>query len=716
MKPSTSVVEPLLSEFPSASAADWRAVVEAELKGAPYDKKMFSATPEGITLRPIYRAEDLAAVSHLGGYPGGAPFVRGTRAGGYAGRPWEVSQAITARSPAEFNDAARTYLERGLTAVNMVLDRATRGGLDADWARPEEVGVGGISIATMGDLERALAGIDLARVPLFIRSGASGLPMAMFLIALARKRRLGSDTLRGCVEIDPLGVLAHEGRLPQSLGMAYTEMAALATWAAENAPGLQTICVHGRAWHEAGGSAVQELGLCLATGVEYLREMAARGLAVEKTAPRIRFAYTVGTQFFVEIAKLRAARMLWSRAVAAAGGSETAQRASIHVRTSLFNKTEYDRHSNLLRTSVEAFAAVLGGCDSLQVGAYDEVTGTTDEVSERIARNQQLILRDECQLTQVTDPAGGSWLVESLTDELARRAWALFQEIEKQGGMARSMVSGWPQKEVARVAAGRLDRIAQRRDSVVGVNVYANPREVAPERRVADPCEFHERRRAQVAATRTSSDEVQHRVVLDRLGVMLDKTSSALVEAGVEAALAGTTLGELTRAIRIQDRPDAPVIPVCLTRGAADFESLRRRVEAGSVAGGRRPRIFLANLGPAKQYRARAEFSRGFLEVGGFEVMSQGGFPTPEEAAKAALAAEAEAVCICSTDETYPALVPPLIQALRAGRPGLPVILAGYPADQLDAHRAAGVDVFIHLRADALATLRSLAERMGITA
>ncbi|HEY9172485.1 MAG TPA: methylmalonyl-CoA mutase family protein [Verrucomicrobiae bacterium] len=777
---------PLLAEFPPVSYENWKALVEAELKGAPFDKKMFTSTYEGITLKPIYRPEDGAKVAHAASLPGFAPFVRGTRAGVYVSQPWAVSQEIVASSPEEFNKAARHGLERGLTALNIVLDKAGRNGADPDWpGASEHVGVAGLSIATLSDLDRTLAGVDLESVPLFIRSGASGLPVGALLVALAKKRGANLAKLRGCVEISPLGILAHEGALPQSLEAAYREMAAFTAWAAMNAPQLQTVCVHTRAWHEAGGNAVQELAFGLAAALEYLRELNARGVDVETAAPRMRFAFTVGSQFFMEIAKLRAARLLWARLVAALGGSEAAQRASLHVRTSLFNKTAYDPYVNMLRTTVEAFAGVLGGCDSLQVSAFDEVVRTPDEFSQRAARNQQLLLREECHLTKVIDPAGGSWFVETLTDDLARRAWALFQEIEKLGGMAKAMRAGWPQAEVAKVAAEKLKNVVRRRDSVIGTNVYANVTEKPLDVPVRDMEAFQKSRAKQVAAARTAADIPQHKAVLERLsgivgkaeavastccgasrpqielqakeedgsaaetdsstlqaasptccgasspqiklqtggedgsaagpdGSTLLQANAALFEACVEAVTAGATLGEITRTVRIQDKADAPVKPVVLTRAASQFEKLRKAVEAHAAKSGQRPRIFLANMGPLKQHKARADFSRGFFEVAGFEVIVPPGAKSTDEAAAAALKSGANAVCICSTDDTYPEIVPALVKTLRAQKPDVFVILAGYPAEQIEAHKAAGVNEFIHIRANALDVLTNIAAKLGV--
>jgi len=700
----------LLAEFPPVSYADWRKLVEAELKGAPFDKRMFTDTYEGIKLQPIYCRADMAALPHVNSFPGFAPFVRGATASGYLKHPWEVSQEITVSSPSQFNEVARTSLQRGLNALNVVLDRATRNGLDPDWAQPDEVGLGGLSIATLEDLDRALQGIDLGQTSLFIRSGASALPFAAMLMALAQKRKILPANLRGCIEMDPLGVIAHEGKLPQSVEDAYREMAVLTRWTATHAPHLQTVCVHARAWHEAGGSAVEELAFTLATGLEYLRELNYRGVDVDTSAPRMRFAITVGSSFFKEIAKLRALRLLWSQLVGALEGNEPARKLSLHVRTSQWNKTVCDPHNNLLRATVEAFAGALGGCDSLQVGAFDEVLRPPDDFSQRLARNTQLILQKECHLTQVVDPAGGSWYVESLTADLAKRAWALFQEVEKLGGMAAALRAGFPQQTVAATAGEKLKAVTRRRDSIIGVNQYANPKEkplVAPPV-TADS--FQRRRVQQVASHRTSLEDEASAEVLKKLSEVVDLPDTKVFAACVDAVTAGATLGEITRALRINGKPALPITPVCITRAAAPLERLRAAMNRQAEPA----QVFLCNMGPLKEHKARADFSRGFFAVGGYDAVSPAGFKSPAEAAEAFAASGAKVAVICSVDDNYPALVPPLIAALRAKQSDAIVVLAGYPADQIEAHKQSGVNEFIHLRADVLEVLSKIHAQLGI--
>lgn len=704
----------LLAEFPPVSYEAWRKLVEAELKGAPFDKKMFTATYEGITLNPIYRREDISKLPHVNSFPGFAPFVRGSKATGYLNQPWDVSQEIASSSPSEFNQSARNYVTRGLTALNMVLDKATRNGQDPDWAQPDEVGFGGLSISTLDDLNRALDGIDLEKISLLVRCGGAAMPFAAVLVALARKRKKTPTSLRGCIEMDPLSVLAHEGKLPQSLEGAYREMASFTRWATDHAPHLQTICVHSRSWHESGGNAVQELAFTLATAVEYLRKMSQQGLSVDVVAPRTRFAMTVGTSFFTEIAKLRALRMLWSRAVASAGGKEDAQKLSLHVRTSQWNKTVYDPYNNMLRTTVEAFAGVLGGCDSMQVGAFDEILRQPDDFSQRIARNTQLVLQKECNLDHVIDPAGGSWFIEVLTAEIATRAWALFQEVEKMGGMEAALRAGFPQKTVGVTGGEKIKAVTRRKDSIVGINNYANTKEKPLEVPAVDIKAFHKHRVQQVSSYRTSLEDEDSQKVLEKLSNIVDFKGSELFEACVDAISAGATIGELTRAIRIHESPCAPVTPVCLTRAAVPVEKLRAAMDRTVAKTGERPAVFLCNMGSLKEYKARADFSRGFFAVGGYDAIGAKAFKTPEEAVAEFAKSNSKIAVICSTDDNYPALVPALCKGIRAAKPDATIVLAGYPQDQLEAHKQSGVNEFIHVRADVYETLQKFHTKLGI--
>jgi len=705
---------PLSELFPIPTPAEWRALAEAELKGAPFEKRLVTRTPEGIDLQPLYTATDREGLALAGSLPGFAPFARGSRPEGQTTDGWEICQELVLGNPREFNAAARTGLDRGLTAINFYLDKATRAGLDPDMAPVGDVGFGGVSIATTEDLARALDGIDVENVPLFVRTGSSALPFAALLVAWMRERGRDPGKLRGCIEMDPLGVLSHEGTLPHSLDGAYREMAHLTTWASKHAPGLQTICVHSRAFHESGGNAVQELAAALAAGAEYLREMSARGLHPDRVAPRIRFSLSSGTKFFMEIAKFRAARALWARIVEAFGGSADAQRMNLHVRTSRYAMTACDPYVNLLRATTEAFAGVAGGCDSLHVAPFDEAFRSPDEFSRRIARNTQILLKEESHFHRVIDPAGGSYFVEKLTDQLASKTWAQFQGIEAAGGLGLALASGSIQKEIATTAAARAKELAHRRESLIGTNVYANPSEKPLDPRGPDLVALHRAQAQRIQSHRVSLQNERNTLILRRLAEMLDSAPHNLLEAAIEAARAGATLGEITRTLRSGDGPAPRIEPLRIHRAAEPFEALRAAADAHRAKTGAAPRIRLLCMGPLRQHKVRADFCTGFLEVGGFAVDPGAPLATTDEAVEAAVSCGAPVCVICSTDETYPDLVPAIAAGIKSRAPKVGVILAGLPAEHADAFRAAGVDDFIHVRADALALLTQLQTQAGI--
>jgi methylmalonyl-CoA mutase len=704
----------LFSEFSRVTYKQWRDAAEQALKGASFEKKLITKTYEGIDLQPIYWQEDIEDLSQAVSLPGEAPYVRHRDTLGYLLEPWRVSQELADASPALLNQAARNDLERGQTELNVLLDQAGQAGLDADAAKMEQVGRGGVSISSGEDIAKMLEGVAIDKIPIYIQAGAMALPVLALLVSVTNDRKVPLGKLSGCVGMDPLAVLAGEGTLPCSLQNAYNTMSALTLWAKKNAAGLQTIVVQGHPYHNGGGSAIQELAYAMATAVEYLSEMISRGLSIDEVAPRIRFSFSVGSKFFMEIAKLRAARMLWTEIIQAFGGKEEAQKMYLHVCTSAWTKTVYDPYVNMLRTTTEAFSGIMGGANSIHVGAFDQVIRPADEFSRRVARNIQIILEKESKLGIPIDQPGGSLYIEKLTDAVAKKAWSIFQEVEAKGGMSRALEEGLPQTQVAKVAAERKTNIGNRRDIFVGTNMYPNLGEKPLLPRVVDHKAVQKEQAEQLSRFRALRDEKGLKEALGKLAKKGKTADENLVGAAVAAAKYGATLGDIAKVLK-EDKAVAPKIQaIPIQRGAEIFEALRKAAEQYQTKTGSRPKVFLANMGPIPQHKARADFSAGFFETGGFEVIKNNGFSTVEDAAKAALKSKAMIVVICSTDDTYPEMVPPLTKRIKEASPDMTIILAGYPTDYVDAFRQAGVDDFIHIRANCYEMLLKLQGKKGV--
>ena len=684
---------------------------------------MYTKTYEGLTVEPIYTAEDIAGLPHLGSKPGFMPFVRGTRPNGFIGAPWKICQELTLSFPREFNAEARYDLARGQTAMNVVLDRPTRSGQDPADAPESEVGAGGVSLSTLADVSTLFRGIDLAHVAVQCFTGATALPLIAMLVVALQDNRRGLNyfyPMEGCIGADPLGVLAADGRRGMSLETAYDSLYQTTAWAVRKAPKLQTIFVQGHPYHDAGASSTEEVAFALATATEYLRELIGRGLTIEDAAPRIRFGFSLGSNFFMEIAKLRAARILWAQIVAAFGGSPEARKMSIHGRSSAFNKTVFDHNVNMLRVTSEGFSGAVGGVDSLHVAPFDEPIRTPDRFSRRIARNVQIILQEEARFVMPIDMGGGSYTIEKMTDEFGRAAWKLFQDIEKNGGMAAAVIAGTPQSMAQATAARRARAAETRADVILGTNMYANLAEKKLEAPAVDRAALKKARVAKVAAYRHASQRYSlgfDLTTIERGFAGSDgRNGGDAVDLAVDAVVGGATLGQLFEVLAGREAARQEATPLRITRLAESFERLRREVEEKFAAEKRRVRIFLANIGPIPQHKPRADFARGFFEVAGFEMIGNEGFPGVEAAAEAALASGAQVVVICSTDATYPDYVPELTRRVKAAKPETTVIVAGKQAAEATAtFDAAGVDDYIHVRANCYEINRKLHEKYKVT-
>lgn len=690
-----------LDEFEIPTYEDWKAACVELLKGAPFEKKMFFKTHEGITFEPMYFRNTTEEILPKNSFPGMGDYLRGANVNGYVKAPWGIAQACDETFPAENNELLKHEIDKGSTIYNIKLDCATKKAKDArECNRP---GCGGVSLTTLEDVETLLKDLKLDKYPLYVYAGESAAPIAALIIAAVKKNGGDVSKLRGFIGANPIGELAAKGQLNQSLDKLYDEAAAVAKWAVKNAPELKTFMVNSNAFSNGGANDVQEIAYTLSAAVAYIRALLERGLTIEEAAEQIMFGVSAGANFFMQVAKLRAIRPIWAEIIKAFGGSEKVQHIHVHARPALFFKTVYDPYVNMLRNTSEIFSAVVGGLDSFENAPFDEPIRKGDEFSRRIARNVQIILQEEFGLLQPIDPAGGSWAVETLTKQIKEKIWAEFQLIEGKGGIVAALKEGYPQAEIQKILDARFKAVESRKDRIVGSNMYANMTEERLDARAED---FDENKKARTAAIENYLKTV------DAKGA-LAKVDAANFDTVIDAAAAGATIAEIRNALGTGESDK--VQKIAAHRLSEKFEALREATEKFKAEKNDNVKIFLANMGPIPQHKARADFTTGFLQVGAFEVLSNNGFATVEDAAAAAKESGADAVVICSTDATYPEIVPALAPKLHEVLPNATVYLAGTaPAELVETYKNAGIDDYINIRSNCYQTLISMQKKKGI--
>lgn len=558
------------------------------------------------------------------------------------------------------------------------------------------------------DLDATLAGVPLDRVGVALEAGAAFLPAAAALVALWRRRAVTPDQARGAFNADPLAVLVRDGQLPLPPAAALALMADLAAWTARNYPHVTAVRVGTAPYHHAGATAAQDIAFGMATAVEYLRAMTAgvnpaARLSIDSAARQILFSISLGTHHFLAVAKLRAARRLWARVVQACGGSPEAGAMRVHARISKRVLTLRDPYVNLLRNTVACFAAGIGGADAITSVPFDAAAGLPDALSRRIARNTVLVLQEEAHLHRVIDPPGGSWYLDWLTDQVADKAWGIFQEIERGGGMLRAVCGGWVARQIDSAFAPRAKNLARRKEGITGVSEFPNVGEPPVVRPAPDRVTLRAAAVRRLAGTRRDSP------ALAALPWAARRTATT-----IDAAMKGASIGQLACGLGFHAEP-AAIPPLTPHPFAEPFEEPRAASDAWQATHGKRPRVFLANMGPVAHHTPRATYAKNFFEAGGFEVVGNDGFRDAGAAAKAFADSGAAVAVICSSDKLYPDVVPQLAPGLKAAG-ARSVVLAGNPGANEPAWRGAGVDRFIFIKCDVLATLREMLREEGVLA
>ncbi|MBT8469644.1 MAG: methylmalonyl-CoA mutase subunit beta [Deltaproteobacteria bacterium] len=675
-----------MNVFPPVSKTEWIAKVEADLKGASYSG-LRSAAPGGPELEPLYTAEDVEGL-HDPGLPGIAPYLRGASPLG----GWVIRQEYEEPRPDVCKEMIRQDVERGVEAL---------------WLRlgPRR----GCRVLTIDELDELLSAVDLRNTSVCVDGGSDALAVASGFLAVAKRRGVGGGELEGGLGFDPIGLLAAEGCIQGGLLARSAELRDVAIWCSNNAPGLRAANVSSNPYDGGGASIVQELAYTIATGIEYLRQLTDAGLSVDAAARQIGFSYAVSSDFFTQVAKLRAARWLWAKVVVSAGGEPGSAAMHIHCRTSRFTKTGLDPWVNMLRVTAECTAAVVGGAQSIATLPFDCVIGSPDELARRVARNTQVVLREESHLGKVADPAGGSWFVERLTSDLARAAWEEVRSTEREGGVVQALGSGKMVDAIHGIADEREKVLSKRKAALVGVSEFPDLRQDAVERSSVSDNELQ----ALLKASLESLDLGAHR---DRLLAVArsvkdeGRSPGALTETCVEATSNGADMYSVATVLQ-HGQPDFHVEPILQWRESEIWERQRERSDGLQP----RPTAFLANLGPISSHTARATWAQNVLAAVGIDAVTNDGFETAEALAAAWKTSATRLAVICGSDADYETRLEPAVEALKKAGCDQ-VLVAGRPGERESAIRELGASEFVFAGADVLSVMTRVLDAMGVPA
>ncbi|WP_372892695.1 methylmalonyl-CoA mutase [Rhodosalinus sp.] len=676
----------------------WRKLAEKELKGRDPAELTWD-TLEGIPVKPLYTEEDLAELDHLGSLPGEAPFVRGPRATMYAGRPWTIRQYAGFSTAEESNAFYRRALAAGQQGVSVAFDLATHRGYDSDHPRvPGDVGKAGVAIDSVEDMKILFDGIPLDQVSVSMTMNGAVIPVMANFIVAGEEQGVERAKLSGTIQNDILKEFMVRNTYVYPPEPSMRIVGDIIEYTANEMPRFNSISISGYHMQEAGANLVQELGFTLADGKEYVKAAMARGMDIDRFAPRLSFFFAIGTNFFMEAAKLRAARLLWHRIMEELGAKDPKSKMlRTHCQTSGVSLAEQDPYNNVVRTAYEALSAVLGGTQSLHTNALDEAMALPSDFSARIARNTQLILQEETGVTNVVDPLAGSYYVEKLTSDLAEKASELIAEIDGMGGMTKAVASGMPKLRIEETAATRQAMIDRGEEVIVGVNKYRLPQEEELDILSIDNAKVRASQIARLEDVRAHRDQAACDAALSEVERVAGEGGN-LLGAAVEAARARATVGEISMAMeKVFGRHRAEVKTLAgvygkAYEGDAGFAAIQTSVEAFAEEEGRRPRMLVVKMGQDGHDRGAKVIATAFADIG-FDVDVGPLFQTPEEAAQDAVDNDVHVVGISSQAAGHRTLAPQLVEALRAkGAEDILVICGGViPQQDYDFLKEAGV-------------------------
>ena len=677
---------------------DWRILVSGEIKSKSLDDLNWQ-TPEGIKVKPLYTADDLVGVAHKDNLPGFFPYTRGIRGSMYAARPWTIRQYAGFSTAEESNLFYRKNLEAGQMGLSVAFDLATHRGYDSDHARVEgDVGKAGVAIDSVDDMKILFDGIPLDKMSVSMTMNGAVIPCLAFYIVAAEEQGVKHDQLSGTIQNDILKEFMVRNTYIYPPEPSMRIVGDIIEYTSKKMPKYNGISISGYHMQEAGSNQLQELAYTLANGMEYVRTAMAKGLDIDDFAPRLSFFFAIGMNFFMEVAKLRAARTIWAQIMENFGAKNPkSMMMRTHCQTSGASLTEKDPYNNVIRTTIEGMAGVFGGTQSLHTNSFDEAMALPTDASARIARNTQIILQEEANLTNVVDPLGGSFYVESLTDQLVQEAWKIITEIEDVGGMTKAVSKGLPKLDIEKAAAMKQARIDMGEETVVGVNKHRLVEEEEINILRIDNLAVRKIQIKKLEVLRKERDDDKCQAALKEL-TNAAAGSDNLLEKSIVAARARATLGEISDAMEeVFGRHRAEIKSISGIYGAAykgdkDYVNIQNKIEAFAEKVGRRPRILVAKMGQDGHDRGAKIIATAFADIG-FDVDVGPLFQTPVETAREAIENDVHIIGVSSQAAGHKTLIPSLINALRVeGADDILVVAGGViPTHDYDELYKAGV-------------------------
>ena len=687
-----------MTSLSKKTLADWQKLAAKELSGASPDTLVWQ-TPEGVAVKPLYTEADLEGLETLGSMPGFPPYLRGPRATMYANRPWTLRQYAGFSTAEDSNAFFRANLKAGQMGLSVAFDLATHRGYDSDHPRVVgDVGKAGVAIDTVEDMKVLFDGIPLDRMSVSMTMNGAVLPVLAAFIVAGEEQGVPAEKLSGTIQNDILKEFMVRNTYIYPPEPSMRIVADIIEFTARKMPKFNSISISGYHMQEAGATCVQELAFTLADGLDYVRAALSKGLDIDEFAPRLSFFFCLGMNFFMEIAKLRAARYLWARLMRQFDPKNPASLAlRTHCQTSGVSLTEQDPYNNVVRTTIEALAGVLGGTQSLHTNSFDEAIALPSRAAARIARNTQLILQEESGVTHVVDPLGGSYYIEHLTSSVVDAAQKLIDEVESLGGMTRAVVAGMPKLRIEEAAARRQARIDRGEDVIVGVNKYRPDEETRVDALDIDNAKVRDGQIERLKSVRAKRDDKALKAALATLEAAA-RGKGNLLEASVAAMRARATVGEVSDALeRVYGRHRAATSTISGVygqhyEGDAQFQRIQQECAKFAEGHGRRPRMLVVKLGQDGHDRGARIIATSFADLG-FDVDIGPLFQTPQEAARQAVENDVHVVGVSSQAAGHRTLVPQLIDALKAEGAGEVLVILGgvVPPKDFEALKKAGV-------------------------